>query len=185
MGRGVQAALAASIALVPADRKGQGLWLEASARENYTLPMAARGFPLRRLDQKAEATETLAALTLVGAKPLAAEVPVGTMSGGNQQKVLMAKWMSVAPDVLLLHEPTQGVDAAARREILGLVNDAAEHGAGIVVCSTDYEQLAHLCHRVLVLRHGEITAELAQPFTEGDLLLACQGGTTSEQDGAN
>lgn len=176
----VREALAAGVAMVPADRKGEGLWLDASARENFTLPATAKGPALRVLDEKAEKTATVAALKRVGARPLASELAVGRLSGGNQQKVLMAKWLSIEPDVLLLHEPTQGVDAAARREILGLVAEAANAGTSVIVCSTDYEQLSNICHRVLTLRHGVVTSELTQPFNESDLLLACQGSGSTD-----
>ncbi|WP_326837570.1 sugar ABC transporter ATP-binding protein [Amycolatopsis rhabdoformis] len=176
---GIRAAVDAGLAMVPEDRKGDGLWLEASARENFMLPASATGGALRRLRRKTERTRTTEALTRVSVRPLAPERPVGLLSGGNQQKVLLAKWLSTEPGVLLLHEPTQGVDAAARREILELVNAAAEAGTAVVVASTDYEQLAHLCHRVLVLRDGVVVEELTQPLTDTDLLLACQGGTSS------
>lgn len=167
------------IVLVPEDRKGEGLWLDASARENFMLPSSARGVGLRPVDRRSERAATLEALTKVGTRPLMPEGRVGILSGGNQQKVLMAKWMATEPDVLLLHEPTQGVDAAARREIIELINEAAELGTAVIVASTDYEQLAHMCHRTVVFRDGQCVDELSQPYDEADLLLSCQG---SRQD---
>ena len=169
------------IVLVPEDRKGQGLWLDASARENFTLPASARGAGLRPVDRRSERKATLDALTKVGTRPLMTEGRVGILSGGNQQKVLMAKWMATAPEVLLLHEPTQGVDAAARREIIELINEAAELGTAVVVASTDYEQLAHMCHRTVVFRDGRLVDELRQPYDEADLLLSCQGSRSEQQ----
>ncbi|MCW2726809.1 MAG: sugar transporter, ATP-binding component [Frankiales bacterium] len=179
VGDTVREALADHVVLVPADRKEEGLWLQASSRENMSHPTVARGRALRVIDRKAERSSALAAMQRVAVRPLAPELPSGALSGGNQQKVLIAKWLGEQPEVLLLHEPTQGVDAAARREILGLVTEAAEAGTSVVVCSTDYEQLANLCHRVLVLRDGLVVSELAQPFSEDDVMLACQAHSAS------
>lgn len=176
--------LRANIVLVPEDRKGQGLWLDASGRENFMLPESARNPPLSSINRKDEKSRTLTALKQVRVRPLATETRVGALSGGNQQKVLMAKSMASGPAVLLLHEPTQGVDAAARREIIELINAAAEDGASVMVASTDYEQLARMCHRVLVLRDGSVSDELIQPLTEADVLLACQKGNSPSTKGA-
>jgi ribose transport system ATP-binding protein len=180
--QGVREALSAGIALVPADRKRQGLWLDALARENFTLPSFAFSKPWQRTSARGERAAALSAFRRVGVRPLSPDQPVGAFSGGNQQKVLMAKWLAFEPGVLLLHEPTQGVDAGARRDILELVNDAAAAGAGVVMCSTDYEQLAATCHRVLVMRHGRVVSEQVRPMSEADLLLACQD--EHEDDGS-
>lgn len=181
IGRGVRSALDSGLAMVPEDRKGQGLWLEASVRENFMLPSTAAGSALRRIDRRAERTRTTDAMRQVGARPMRPEHPVGVLSGGNQQKILLAKWLATDPAVLLLHEPTQGVDAAARREIIELINESAEAGTAVLVASTDYEQLANMCHRVLVLRNGWVSAEIAAPMTEADLLLACSGGARDKE----
>lgn len=181
---GIRGAMDCGLALVPEDRKGQGLWLDASARENFMLPSSAIGRSLRSLDPRDERSRTAEALQRVGVRPFAPEKPVGILSGGNQQKVLLAKWMATKPAVMLLHEPTQGVDAAARREIIELINGLAAAGTAVVVASTDYEQLAKMCHRVLVLRQGRVTSELSQPIADTDLLLACQGGTSDSPTSA-
>jgi ribose transport system ATP-binding protein len=96
----------------------------------------------------------------------------GSFSGGNQQKIVLAKALSMNPRVLLLDEPTQGVDAEAKREILQLVVAAAEQGAAVLLCSGDYEQMAEVCTRVLVLHHGTVTATLtADEITEERIAL--------------
>ena len=82
------------------------------------------------------------------------------LSGGNQQKALMAKWLQTAPALLLLDEPTQGVDVGARQQLFSALGDAAENGTTIIIASTDYEQLAQICHRVLIFGRGAIVAEL-------------------------
>ncbi len=82
------------------------------------------------------------------------------MSGGNAQKAVLAKWLQTKPLLLLLDEPTQGVDVGARQQIWDALDRAAGEGAGLLVASTDYDQLAAICHRVLVFAHGQVVAEL-------------------------
>jgi ribose transport system ATP-binding protein len=93
-------------------------------------------------------------------KPNLPELPLEALSGGNAQKVVLAKWLQTGPRLLLLDEPTQGVDVGARQAIWDALDRAAAGGAGIVVASTDYDQLAAICHRVLVFARGEVVAEL-------------------------
>jgi ribose transport system ATP-binding protein len=88
---------------------------------------------------------------------------IATLSGGNQQKVILARWLRQSPQVLILDEPTQGVDVGAKAEIHAFVDAAAEAGAAILVASTESEELARLCDRVLVLRNGRIAASLEGP----------------------
>jgi ribose transport system ATP-binding protein len=84
----------------------------------------------------------------------------GSLSGGNQQKALLAKWLQTAPRVLLLHEPTQGVDVGARQQIFSTIRDAAAAGACVLCASSDYEQLAAICDRVLVFGRGRVIRQL-------------------------
>jgi ribose transport system ATP-binding protein len=101
---------------------------------------------------------------------------VGLFSGGNQQKIVLAKWMSMAPKVLLLDEPTQGIDAGAKFEVLRIIIAAAKVGAAVLIFSGDYEQLAHVCNRVLVLAHGRIVTELTgSQISESAIVSAAQG----------
>lgn len=103
---------------------------------------------------------------------------VGQFSGGNQQKVVLAKWMDHQPTVLVLDEPTQGIDAGAKFDVLQTICDAAAAGAGVLIASGDYEQLAHICHRVLVLRFGAVVAELSgAELTETSIAACAQGAT--------
>jgi ribose transport system ATP-binding protein len=98
-----------------------------------------------------------------GARPVDPKKHFGTFSGGNQQKLVMGKWLHRSPRVLILHEPTQGVDVGARRDLLLLVGDAVASGTAVLVCSNDFEQLAEICQRVLVLSEGRTVAELSGP----------------------
>jgi ribose transport system ATP-binding protein len=96
------------------------------------------------------------------------------LSGGNQQKALLAKWFGTRPQIFLLHEPTQGVDIASRAQIFGIVRAAADAGAGVLIASSEYGDLAHLCDRVLVLHRGRVAAELSGGrLTEDTIMRNC------------
>src|SRR6185312_8561556 len=86
--------------------------------------------------------------------------PLSTLSGGNQQKVLLAKWLQLDTAVIMLHEPTLGVDIASRAQIFAIIREAADNGTGVLIASSEYEDLANLCDRVLVLNRGKVVAEL-------------------------
>ncbi len=155
------AAIEAGMAYVPADRRRSGAVMELAVRENLTLPMLG---PLRRrfgrLDGKAERVETLYWMQTVGLHPPNPEQPLKLFSGGNQQKVVLAKWLRVRPRVLLLDDPTQGVDVGAKAAIYELIIAARENGAGVLLCSSDAKELVLLCDRVLVFKEGRVISEV-------------------------
>ena len=155
-------AIRAGLALVPADRAARGAVMSMSVRENLTLPGMS---PLRRgfgwLDQKAEREDVRRWIDEVELYPPDIERPLSLFSGGNQQKVVLAKWLRLAPKLLLLDEPTQGVDVGAKAALYELIGRAAAQGTGILVCSSDTKELTLLCDRVLVLREGAVVAALA------------------------
>jgi ribose transport system ATP-binding protein len=93
-------------------------------------------------------------------RPADGKAIYGSLSGGNQQKALLAKWMQTSPQVLLLHEPTQGVDVGAREQIFAVLRDAADAGMAIICASSDAEQLARICGRVIVLNKGRVSTSL-------------------------
>ena len=97
---------------------------------------------------------------------------LASLSGGNQQKALLAKWIQLRPKVLVMHEPTQGVDIGAKSQIFGLLREVAREGTAILVCSSEYEDLAHLCDRVLLLRDGRVERELAGDALTEDAILS-------------
>lgn len=156
------------LAVVPAERHRDGLWLEANAVDNMTLPVLWKYFRSGRLRHQKMRSSTVEAMGRYRVKPSDPERHVRKFSGGNQQKIVMAKTLQDSPRVLVLHQPTVGVDAAAKREILEFVCDAVRNGSGVLYVSTEYEELAHLCHRVLVFENGRISAEIS-------------GGEVSEQ----
>jgi len=153
-------AIAAGIVLLPGNRLRQGAVLTATVKENVTLPTLNRYFKHGVINLRAEHRRTKSLLKSFHVRPPEPDRLMATLSGGNQQKALVAKWFEVAPRVLLLHEPTQGVDVGARREIFRLLRQAAESGWTVLVASSEYEDLAHLCDRVVVFRHGKPRSQL-------------------------
>ena len=100
---------------------------------------------------------------------------LSTLSGGNQQKVILARWMQREPEVLLLDEPTQGVDVTSRAEIYRIIRDAADAGTGVLMASSDFDEVANLCDRVIVIRKGAIADAAAQPLTAEQLTQMAYG----------
>ena len=150
-----------AIALVPEDRKTEGLLLAMSVRENATLAILkrlSRWGLLRGREERRLASGLIEQLKVKTAGPGA---PVGSLSGGNQQKVLLGRWLLAEPRILLLYDVTRGVDVATKSEIYALVGRLAAEGRAILLYSSDAEELAHLTHRVLVMREGRIAAELS------------------------
>jgi ribose transport system ATP-binding protein len=155
------AAIESGMAYVPADRRRSGVVMEMSVRENLTLPLLR---PLRRsfgrLDRRAERKQARSWIRTVGLRPPDPEQPLKLFSGGNQQKVVLAKWLRVRPRVLLLDEPTQGVDVGAKAAVYDLVLAARREGTAVLVCSSDTKELVSLCDRVLVLKDGRVVSEV-------------------------
>ncbi len=148
------------VILIPADRKGQGGVLELSILENMSLPFLtrrARGFAVDWKGMHDQAQAACDRLQVVPADPSA---QFGHLSGGNQQKALLGKWLDTSPKVMLLSEPTQGVDIGARREIFKLIRAAVADGMSVLCATSDYEQLVEMADRVLVLDEGRVRTEL-------------------------
>lgn len=168
----VSRAMNLGISLVPQDRSKDGLAFALSLLENLTIPRLhhRRGrFWLGRSWQRREFSR---AVELLGIVPPKSELAVAQLSGGNQQKVLLAKWILGAPQVLILHEPTQAVDVGARRELLVALARAADQGMGIAFTSIEAEDLASVCDRVLVFDAGRIVTELMSPLDADAILRA-------------
>lgn len=154
-------AIEAGVGFVPADRARQGAVLLMNVRENLTLP-DLRSIPRRFgwIRRRAELAETIQWVHAVDLRPAEPERPVLQLSGGNQQKVVLAKWLRTSPNVLVLDEPTAGVDIGAKVAIYRLVRAAASGGTAVVVNSSDTKELAEICDRVLVLDRGHLVGEL-------------------------
>jgi ABC-type sugar transport system ATPase subunit len=158
--RDARHAMACGFAFVPGDRKQLGLVLDMSVRENVVMASSARRGRLRR-PSRAEEQEAVNAATrdfrIVAASPTQ---PVSRLSGGNQQKVVLAKWLRTEPRVLVLDEPTRGVDVGAKAEIYTLLDAAKQRGIAILVSSSETAELRLLCDRILVMYRGRIVARL-------------------------
>ncbi len=167
-------AMAAGMALLPADRQRNSGVGDLSLTQNVSLPVLGSFFSGGRLHQRAERSKVAGLLTDYTVRPPLPEAKMSQLSGGNQQKALLAKWMQRNPPVLLLHEPTQGVDVGAKKDVFERLRDAAVAGAAVVFSSAEYEDLAHLCDRVLVFHEGRIAATLTgADLTEDRIVEQC------------
>ena len=162
--------------LVPEDRKLSGLVLDLSVQSNVTMAILER---LTRaglfMDHRAEAAEAQRWIERLHLRPPEPQKRVGDLSGGNQQKVVVGKALATGPQVLLLDEPTRGVDVGARSEIYGVIDELAQEGMGLIVASSDTEELVGLCDRVLVFRHGEVAIELPRPLDDKEVVAHVTG----------
>jgi ribose transport system ATP-binding protein len=170
-------AISAGIALIPEDRRAQGLVLDHSVRENLLLPLLGK---IRRgplLDDRAGRELAGSLIQRFAVKVANPARPVRLLSGGNQQKVVIAKWLGTDPDVLIMDEPTAGVDIGTKTEILTMIRNLAEEGKGVIVISSEYAELLAVADRVLVLRDGAVQQELrrSEIADEESLQLAVQG----------
>lgn len=177
----VNACMTAGVALVPEKRILEGLAVELSIRDNIALPSVhRRGKPwfVARGWQDSEASSAIARL---GIRTKSPHMLVKELSGGNQQKVLFAKWLSVHPDLLVLHEPTQAVDVGARVDILRSIAATAEQGVGVLLVSMEPSDLAETCDRVLVFGPGGTLRELRTDDPD-QILQAIYSETDRHQD---
>lgn len=173
-------AIAHGVAFVSGDRHADGAVMSLPARENLTLPglRPLRG-KLGSLNAKAERREAATWAERVELDPPRPERVLELFSGGNQQKVVLAKWLRNKPTVLLLDEPTQGVDVGAKAAIYRLILQAATDGAGVIVASSDTAELVALCERVVVFRNGRITVDLDRSTLSDARLVAESVGLQS------
>ena len=170
-----QARIAAGMAMVPADRQRFGGFFALTARENLTItrlsPHWRRGL-LRKGSERKEGARWFRVLDV--RPPSAYEQPLGSFSGGNQQKLVLAKWLRTGPKVLLVDEPTQGVDIGAKAVLHHQILEVARGGAGVLVSSTDTDELAALCHRIVIFQRGRLVASLSgDQVTQGRVAHAC------------
>ncbi|HEV7956308.1 MAG: sugar transporter ATP-binding protein [Microbacteriaceae bacterium] len=175
--RNPRQAMNQGIALIPEDRRLQGLVLEHSVRDNLTLPLLKRVRSGLLLSAR-RVTELTAELTKqFSVKVANPAMPVGRLSGGNQQKVVIAKWLGTAPKVLLMDEPTAGVDIGTKSEILDMVRAIADEGKGVVFISSELPELLAVSDRILVLRDGAVVKNLTRSEIPNEeyLQLAVQG----------
>ncbi|MCL4788787.1 MAG: sugar ABC transporter ATP-binding protein [Verrucomicrobia bacterium] len=175
-----RAAIRRGIYLVPEDRRGEGLVVGMCLRENITLPSLKRFAPfnlIRRDRERKTAEEQMVSLKI---KAPGAETLVLNLSGGNQQKVVLGKWLAMNPKVMILDEPTRGIDVGAKAEIYRLMRALAEQGTVILMISSDMEEVLHVSDRVAVMHEGQITGVLERAdCTEENIMQLAVGGTVA------
>lgn len=165
----------AGLGLVPADRMAHAAIAGFSVRENLTIArLVARARDLWRISVKRERAEMHSWADQLDLRPRSTETEVQLLSGGNQQKVILARWLRNDPLVLLLDEPTQGVDVGVKASIYDIIRKVASQGRSVVVSSSDAKELGAICDRVLVMVDGRISEELlGESITEAAILQAC------------
>jgi ribose transport system ATP-binding protein len=177
--------LDAGITLIPERRQREGLAVEMTVADNVTLPRLRRNGRPWWIGSTWRAREVDGVIRRLGVVPADPELTVRQLSGGNQQKILLGKWLAGEPEILLLHEPTQAVDVAARRDILLAIGAVADSGAGVVIASLEATDLATVCDRVIVVRAGRSAIELVAPDADTiiDEIYGAPGEARSDPTG--
>jgi ribose transport system ATP-binding protein len=173
-------ALDAGIAYLTEDRKALGLFLDMSCLDNINLAVLGRdaklGYILDRDKARDRANRAFAAL---GIRAANVGVPAGGLSGGNQQKVLLSRLLATTPKILILDEPTRGVDIGAKSEIYSIIDNLAKSGTAILVISSDLPEIIGICDRVIVMRAGHIAGEIERtetsPLNQEDIMALATG----------
>jgi ribose transport system ATP-binding protein len=174
--RSPREAIRLGVYLVPEDRKQAGLVLDMPVRENITLANLLGHAHMLLIDRKAEARTAQAQIASLSIKAPSVETPVITLSGGNQQKVVLGKWLSMQPRVVIFDEPTRGIDVGAKNEIYQLMRGLADHGVAIIMISSDMEEVIGVSDRVAVMHEGRISGVLERAdFSEYNVLRLAIG----------
>ena len=175
-------AMKAGIGYLPEDRKRDGIIAELSVRENIILALQVmKGFfhPLSKKQMEDFADEYIRALEIKTASP---ETPLGSLSGGNQQKVILARWLLTHPQYLILDEPTRGIDVGTKTEIQRLVLKLAEEGMSITFISSEIEEMLRTCSRLIVMRDRKIVGELrGNELTQSNVMYTIAGGSRENE----
>ncbi len=168
------------ISLIPEDRKTEGLFLKLDGRRNISLPVLERFTHFGLIDDAAETAAVEEVMDIVQVQGRALYTRVGAFSGGNQQKIAIAKWLLAGSRVMLMYDPTRGVDVGTKHEIYLLIHQFAEAGGSVLLFSTEIPELVNLCHRVLVMYGGRMVREIpAAQLDEEVLIRAALGETTA------
>jgi ribose transport system ATP-binding protein len=180
-----RAAARSGVALIPADRKRDGSVGSLPVVDNLSLPVLDRYFNGVSLERRRMRREAGEAMRDFDVRPADPTLPYGALSGGNQQKALLAKWFQTSPRLLLLDEPTQGVDVGARQQIYDVIRAAVqERGTHVLCASTDYEQLSLLCDRVIVFGRGRVWRQLVgEEVTKDRIVEQCYAAMAAEVEG--
>ena len=171
------------MALIPEDRKTEGLMLPMAVRANLSFAALDRLSRYGIIDRAAERKAVEEMVRLLAIRTDGTDIPVGSLSGGNQQKVVIAKWLMVSPRIILLNDPTRGIDVGTKQEIYVLLRKLADSGAAIIFYSTDYDELIGCCNRVLVLYDGAVKRTLVEgEITERALVASALNIATDARE---
>jgi ribose transport system ATP-binding protein len=173
-------AISSGVVYLTEDRKHLGLFLDLTVRENVNISVLNRDArPGGVLNLKAAKQRAAAAIRALGIRVAGDVVPVGSLSGGNQQKVLLSRLLETKPRVLILDEPTRGVDIGAKSEIYRLIDSLARNGVGVIVISSELPEVVGICDRVLVMREGRLAGEVGgaghPPMTQENIITIATG----------
>lgn len=174
------AAIKAGIAMLTEDRKAEGIVPDMTVRENMTLALLPKLTRNGQIDRASEQELVQKYIDALGIKTAGTEQPIRELSGGNQQKVLLARWLAIQPELLILDEPTRGVDVGAKREIQAIIRDYVDKGFGVVLISSEFEELVEGADRIVVLNEGVSINELKNPGITEDMLVRALAHTQKD-----
>lgn len=166
-----QDAIRSKIGYITEDRKDSGLFMELSIRDNMSITCLSEFRKMFSIDRTAQDRRITALLDELNVKYTNLDQKVKELSGGNQQKIVLGKWLMAAPDIILLDEPTRGVDVGAKEEIYKIIHRLAAEGKAILMVSSEIEEVLRLSHRTLVLNHGRIVSEYTREEMSADKIL--------------
>jgi ribose transport system ATP-binding protein len=177
--RSASDAVAAGIFLVPEDRKGNGILLDLPILENISLPNLAAYARQMLVDRGSETRAAEAQKTSLAIKTPSVQTRTGSLSGGNQQKVVLAKWLTMSPKVMIFDEPTRGIDIGAKSEIYRLIRSLADAGVAVLMISSEMEEVISVSDRIAVMHEGSISGMLEHnEFSQESILLLAVGKKT-------
>lgn len=172
-----RAAIAAGLAFLSEDRKTEGIIPDLSVRENLTLALLPRLTRMGVVDEARERRIVEGFIKALGVKTADMDQPIRELSGGNQQKVLLGRWLAIEPRLLILDEPTRGVDVGAKREIQAIIRQRVEDGCAVLLISSEFEELIEGAHDIVVMQEGRSVKRLSNPgVTEDQLIHAIASG---------
>jgi ribose transport system ATP-binding protein len=174
-------AIEAGVFLVPEDRRSAGLVVESSIRENVSLPALARYAAHGLVSEARERAGVGVVCERLRVKAASIETKAATLSGGNQQKVVLAKWLALGPKLLIVDEPTRGIDVGAKAEIYKLLRGLAQDGVAVLMISSDMEEILQLSDRVAVMHEGRVTGILDGPACTEERIMALAVGRSGPQ----
>ena len=165
------------MAYLPEDRKNEGIIADLSVRENLIMALQAKRGMFRLLSRKQQEEYTDKYIEMLQIKTASRETPIKSLSGGNQQKVIIGRWLLTNPDFLILDEPTRGIDVGTKTEIQKLVVKLAEEGMAVVFISSEIEEMLRTCDRMVVMRDGEKVGELdGEEMNQSTIMSTIAGG---------